>query len=747
MIALACLLCGCGGGTSASSQGNSAPAAPGAPAQPQPTSTPAQPTGPGGPQSTDGGLSGPGGTSRYLYALDQFGGAVLGFRLELETGQIFPVGTAFAGGFLAPLKSLDVLGQFLYACNDSKGVVVGLAIQPDGRLNPVEHPLVLSHPDGLPRPVGLRASPAGPAVFVVSSQPPALFTLTRDPDSGALTQSGVMTLPAPVPTAVCPLALDREGRFLYVAAGGQVLAFRVGAQGALTQTGSYPTAGSPTGLAVSNQAQWLYVTNEAHNAVSQYAISATDGALTPLAAVATGPAPRAILTDPAGPFVFVVNSGDRTVQAYASGVDGSLTALGGPVTGTGWGDVQGPEVDAAGRSLYLRVNSTGLGTGFARIVHLPILADGQLGPPSDSDSLLYTVPGELRFFNGDAPVQVTPLAAYVVNGSSNDIWAYRIDPDQGTLTLLNTVQSLSNGPNRQVVATLPSGARVLYVSEYSQGNLSGYHIQADGRLGGPVDHSVAVLDQPASMVVTPDNRRLFVLSRNNAGNSYLTGLSILPDGDLEVIDSQSTGLPAGERVVVDPRGRHLFVTHRRDFDQDAVVSLFIGQDGRLNSPAAFPMHRLCAGAMGLARSHRFGTLVTANNLSGNLEAFSMFNNLGDLVGFDPTPAAIQPVAAAFDPSGSHLFVTISGLVPHVRSMSLQSDSTLTMLNLVGTGYNPADVAVDPSGRFVYVANCFDGVGSISQLRINPDGTLSALAPSSVPAGITSCDVETIGVTR
>lgn len=57
---------------------------------------------------------------------------------------------------------------------------------------------------------------------------------------------------------------------------------------------------------------------------------------------------------------------------------------------------------------------------------------------------------------------------------------------------------------------------------------------------------------------------------------------------------------------------------------------------------------------------------------------------------------------------------------------------------VATGLVPRDVAVDPSGRYAYVAAVDDRntrSGSVWQYTIGNDGTLSPMTPSAVPAGL------------
>ena len=51
---------------------------------------------------------------------------------------------------------------------------------------------------------------------------------------------------------------------------------------------------------------------------------------------------------------------------------------------------------------------------------------------------------------------------------------------------------------------------------------------------------------------------------------------------------------------------------------------------------------------------------------------------------------------------------------------------------IGAGTGPCSVTVDPTGRYVYVANIDDT--TVSQFSVGPGGALSALAPATVGAG-------------
>jgi 6-phosphogluconolactonase (cycloisomerase 2 family) len=63
-----------------------------------------------------------------------------------------------------------------------------------------------------------------------------------------------------------------------------------------------------------------------------------------------------------------------------------------------------------------------------------------------------------------------------------------------------------------------------------------------------------------------------------------------------------------------------------------------------------------------------------------------------------------------------------------------SNGTLTRVGTTATatGTTPVKMAIDPTGKFAYVAN--NGSGNVSAYTINNDGTLTAISGSPFPAG-------------
>jgi 6-phosphogluconolactonase (cycloisomerase 2 family) len=108
---------------------------------------------------------------------------------------------------------------------------------------------------------------------------------------------------------------------------------------------------------------------------------------------------------------------------------------------------------------------------------------------------------------------------------------------------------------------------------------------------------------------------------------------------------------------------------------------------------------------------------------------------GALSAMSPATVATgsRPFSVAVDPTGRYAYVanytghTVSQYTIRAGgALSAMSPATVADPNRL-----PVSVTVDPTGRYVYVAN--DGV-DVSQYTIGPGGALSAMSPATVAAG-------------
>jgi 6-phosphogluconolactonase (cycloisomerase 2 family) len=140
------------------------------------------------------------------------------------------------------------------------------------------------------------------------------------------------------------VGVDPSGRFVYVAnsADPSVAGYTIDpSTGVLTHIsctsactlGNFAAGGAPQSVSVDPSGKFVYVANSADDSISAYAIDDATGALTPIDASGlpgtqnfpTGASPTSITTDLSGQFAYVSNSNASTVSAYA--IDATTGAL------------------------------------------------------------------------------------------------------------------------------------------------------------------------------------------------------------------------------------------------------------------------------------------------------------------------------------------------------------------------------------------------------------------------------------
>jgi 6-phosphogluconolactonase (cycloisomerase 2 family) len=301
----------------------------------------------------------------------------------------------------------------------------------------------------------------------------------------------VPTLEHVSPVGTASMAVTSDG--LYAYAGNRldnsIMQYSVDAQGQLhfnggTVISTSPLilffaplgASAPFGLAISPDNRYLYATDNANGAISQFAIGPT-GVLTPLspASVSIGSHPWQIAVSPNGRHVYAVNAGSNTVSQLSVGSDGTLT----PLSPASVATENGPTV-------------------------LALSPDGKY--------------------------------AYVAYQSGNVVSQFSIDPG-GALTPLSPATVAAGNSSRSIAVSVDS--KYVYVSNAADGTLSQYSIGVGGalmplvpatvstaitRLGDPI-----VTSNPNGIGLTPDGLFLYVA---NNGRSAIAQFSIGAGGAL-----------------------------------------------------------------------------------------------------------------------------------------------------------------------------------------------------------------------
>lgn len=287
---------------------------------------------------------------------------------------------------------------------------------------------------------------------------------------------------------------------------------------------------------------------------------------------------------------------------------------------------------------------------------------------------------------------------YAVNETKDgSVSAFRIDPATGMLTFLNRQPSRGDDPCHLCVD--PTG-RYVVIANYTSGSIAVLPVETDGRLGEAVEFiqhrgSGSHLRQAGAhmhmVIFSPDGR--YLLAADLGIDQVLTYRLDGATGKLSLADTAQLAAGAGPRhLVFHPNGRYLFVLNEinstiTSFGYDATRGALTPLDSVSTLPAGFA-----------------GNSTTAELVITPSGAFVYGSNRGD------DSVAIFAADAA--------------------------SGRLTPIAREGTrGRTPRSITLDPSGLFLYAAN--QQTDTIVTFRIQPDtGTLAMVEPvTAVPTPI------------
>ena len=199
-------------------------------------------------------------------------------------------------------------------------------------------------------------------------------------------------------------------------------------------------------------------------------------------------------------------------------------------------------------------------------------------------------------------------------------------------------------------------------------------------------------------------------------------------------------------VAVDPTGKFAYAANEGGFAPTSVSTYAIdATTGALTKTGL-----VAAGSRAIAIAlHPTAAFAYSANQSdppgftGSVSVYATTSGTGVLTYLRTISAGTDPVAIAVDPTGKFAYVANSGS-NDVSMYSIDTNSGfLSSIGTIAAGTQPASVAVDPTGRFAYVVNFTSDDVSIYSINtttgaLSVAGTIAAgTAPSSIaihPAG-------------
>ncbi len=341
-------------------------------------------------------------------------------------------------------------------------------------------------------------------------------------------------------------------------------------------------------------------------------------------------------------------------------------------------------------------------------------------------------PGLLRRF-----VALHPSGKFAYTLDDPDgISVYSVDATTGALAAV-PASPVAVGTNPKGLAISADG-RFAYTANWGSKDISGYAIDAGSGSLAPLPGSPFAVDlNPDSVSADPLGRFVYAV------DTFIGAIEVFPTNAMTGVLTTGTGpTPSSlslSSVAVEPLGRFAYATgYNRAANEKGLYGYSIAATtGALVPLAGDPFPLATAGypsAVIVDPQGRF--VLTANNYVSDPEvaadgvsvsAIDPVTGALALVPGSPFAAGYQAVSVAVDPTGKFVYVLNSVNYPASGISAFSIDSMTGALTPVAgviakAGANPINITVDPRGAFVYVA-CADGVWAFAI-----DGATGALSP-------------------
>lgn len=336
------------------------------------------------------------------------------------------------------------------------------------------------------------------------------------------------------------------------------------------------------------------------------------------------------------------------------------------------------------------------------------------------------------------PTAVLSGAAYVVAVAAQPTGANQTcDVSGGT----GTVQG---GPINAVVVCGPiSGfayvANSVATNNSGAGNLSTYAINGTTGALSPLS-SVPVSQAGAAIVVTPNRKFLYVSGRD--GNAVSAFAVSATTGVLTVVVGSpfATG-PSPTGMAVDPSGQFFYVVNAAALGGNSISAYAIDPTTGALTPITGSPFAAGTNPFSITITPNGQYVYVANSGSSNISGYALNGTTGALTPLagSPFPGATGVTALTIHPSGSFLYAGNSAANTNVSSVTAYAINSASgaLTSITGSpfasGTGPISVALDPAGKFLFVANYYDGTVSANTID-QSTGALTGVAGSPFDTG-------------
>jgi 6-phosphogluconolactonase len=236
-----------------------------------------------------------------------------------------------------------------------------------------------------------------------------------------------------------------------------------------------------------------------------------------------------------------------------------------------------------------------------------------------------------------------------------------------------------------------------------------------------------------SLVIHPSRKFLYV-ANSGQGENDVSLFDINSDGTVSEVTPRTSVGTLPFLLAMDPAGSYLYVANA--LSNNISVFSIDASHGTLSPVTGSPFSiNLSPKNMQLAPSGKFLYVSAPSQPTGVVAVFGVNAGALSFVGFTLT-ADNNPAGLAIDPGGSFLY-TANATASSISIYSIASTGLLTQVPqspLADTFLHPVALIVDPTGKFLYVAN--QGSSNISTYSIT-SGTGFPVAITDSPFGTES----------
>jgi 6-phosphogluconolactonase (cycloisomerase 2 family) len=332
---------------------------------------------------------------------------------------------------------------------------------------------------------------------------------------------------------------------------------------------------------------------------------------------------------------------------------------------------------------------------------------------------------------------------YAVSNSTGQVSAFAVDYQTGVLTQISGSPFATNLTNPSTLVAAPNGKTVYIIGGSQQAQVQAMPVGTDGKLyGGTGANMPSGGTYPTAAAIDSAGTYLYVAYTYESGYSPSSpgpgGVAIFPinsDGSLGTPTSVNVGYAPVAIATSAPTCTATPATGSNSSPNCIVLGSSSTTNNGTNQSFVYVVDAETAVApTTVGQSTATPTTIAAPTILGFVEnpstgALTQITGTNALNGFN---AGVAPSGIAIDPTGKYVYVTDKGQ-NEVYGYAIANNTTGALTGLTtspyATGQYPLAITIEPRGKYVYVANYNSQTVSSYSLNL-ANGSLGASAGSN-----------------